>query len=60
MTDGSTGSWKGTIPIPNDSLEDSERNLEGENKALFLAFVRKMLKWRSEERSGAKELLADT
>jgi serine/threonine-protein kinase SRPK3 len=48
------------VKIPEDSLEESERNLGGENKALFLAFVRKMMRWRPEERSGAKELLADT
>ncbi|KAF2760067.1 putative CDK4/6 [Pseudovirgaria hyperparasitica] len=54
------GSWKGTVKIPEDSLEESERNLEGENKALFLAFLRKMMKWRPDERSRAQELLADT
>ncbi|KAF2671233.1 putative CDK4/6 [Microthyrium microscopicum] len=54
------GSWKGTVKIPDDSLEESEHNLAGENKALFLAFMRKMMKWRPEERSGAIELLADT
>jgi len=37
------GSWKGTIDIPKTNLEESEYNLEGENKALFLAFVRRML-----------------
>lgn len=42
------------------SLEDSEYNLEGENKSLFLAFVRKMLRWKAEERGAARELLADT
>ncbi|KAE9967258.1 hypothetical protein EG328_008312 [Venturia inaequalis] len=54
------GSWKGTVKIPKTSLEESEHNLEGENKYLFLAFVRKMLKWRAEERGTARELLADT
>ena len=34
--------------------------MEGENKALFLTFVRKMLKWKPAERSEARELLADT
>jgi len=48
------------VDIPKTSLEDSERNLEGENKILFLTFVRKMLKWKPEERSTARDLLADT
>jgi hypothetical protein len=55
-----TGSWKGTVEIPKTSLETSESNLKGENKVLFLIFVRKMLKWKPEERSEARELLADT
>jgi serine/threonine-protein kinase SRPK3 len=40
-------------------LEDAEKRLYGEEKALFLNFVRKMLKWKPEERSSAKELLDD-
>lgn len=41
------------------TLEDSEHNLKGANKAFFLAFVRKMLRWKPEERSIARELLKD-
>ena len=33
--------------------------LHGEDKRLFLQFVRKMLKWLPEERATAAELLAD-
>lgn len=53
------GYWKGASEISSDSLEDSEENLRGENKAQFLRFVWKMLRWRPEERSSAKELLED-
>ena len=53
------GNWIGATSLPNDSLEQSEVNLEGEDKALFLAFVRKMVRWRPEERCSAKELLRD-
>lgn len=41
------------------SLEESEENLEGENKKQFLDFVRSMLRWRPEDRKTAKELLND-
>jgi len=41
------------------SLEDSEKGLKGADKALFLRFVRSMLKWLPEERKTASELLRD-
>lgn len=47
------------MAIPEISFEASEENLEGENKALFLEFVRKMLRWVPEERQTAAELLKD-
>ncbi|KAL6307087.1 CMGC/SRPK protein kinase [Sparassis latifolia] len=53
------GNWKGAADIPNTSLEDAEKNLAGEDKALFLHFIRKMLKWKPEERANARELLDD-
>ncbi|PCH38829.1 kinase-like protein [Wolfiporia cocos MD-104 SS10] len=53
------GNWKGAADIPNTSLEDAEKNLAGEDKALFLHLVRKMLKWKPEERANAGELLDD-
>jgi serine/threonine protein kinase len=40
-------------------LEDSEEYLEGENKKMFMQFVRKMLRWDPEERHSARELLTD-
>ncbi|KAK2811370.1 hypothetical protein FQN50_002247 [Emmonsiellopsis sp. PD_5] len=54
------GQWKGDVEIPQQaSLEASEEFLEGRNKAMFLAFMRKMLQWRPEDRKTAKELLED-
>ncbi|CRL22603.1 Serine/threonine-protein kinase DCLK [Penicillium camemberti] len=55
----SEGNWKGAVPIPSTTLEQREEILQGEPQQLFLAFMRKMLQWRPEERSSAKELLAD-
>lgn len=53
------GKWKGAVEVPEETLEDVEKRFEGEEKALFLNFTRKMLKWKPEERSSAKELLDD-
>ncbi|RDX56480.1 kinase-like protein [Lentinus brumalis] len=52
-----TGQWIGAKKLPNDSFELSEENLEGEEKAPFLDFVRKMVTWRPEDRPTAQELL---
>ena len=41
------------------SLENSITKLEGEDKRLFLNFVRKMLQWDPKKRSTALELLDD-
>lgn len=57
--DSRTGRWKGAIEVPQCSLEDSEEYLEGENKKMFMQFVRKMLRWDPEERQSARELLTD-
>ncbi|RMZ37615.1 protein kinase [Aspergillus flavus] len=53
------GDWKGPIEIPSISLEKLEGNLEGESQRLFLQFLRKMLRWNSDERESARELLDD-
>ena len=45
--------------MPEDSLEQSQGIFEGEEKALFLAFIRKMVRWRPEERASARELMGD-
>ncbi|KAF3492325.1 protein kinase domain-containing protein [Arthroderma uncinatum] len=54
-----SGTWKDMVIIPKNSLEESEEYLEGENKKLFLRFMRKMLTWAPEERHSARELLLD-
>ena len=54
-----TGNWRGAAEIPKINLEGVEKRLDGEEKKLFLDFVRKMLKWKPEERSSAKDLLDD-
>ena len=54
------GQWRGEIPVPDPtSLEESEENLEGSNKKAFLRFVRKMVRWRPEDRQTANQLLED-
>jgi serine/threonine protein kinase len=46
--------------IPTDvRLEDTILSLEGEDKLLFLDFVRRMLQWLPEDRAAAKELIDD-
>ena len=50
--------YKNLIPS-NVRLEDLVLSLEGEDKRLFLNFVRKMLQWLPEDRKTAKELLED-
>jgi hypothetical protein len=46
------GKWKAEVEIPQDtSLEKSEERLEeGENKVMFMKFMRSMLQWRPEDR----------
>lgn len=53
------GQWIGSEEIPDISLEDSEVYLEGDNKEMFLKFVRRMLRWDPEERPTARDLLTD-
>ncbi|KAI9832542.1 MAG: hypothetical protein M1819_004332 [Sarea resinae] len=53
------GNWNQPLPIPTNTLESSEENLEGQDKALFLNFMRKMLCWVPEERKTAMDLLED-
>ena len=40
-------------------LEDAEKQLKGEEKAVFFSFVKRMLRWKPKKRSSAKELLDD-
>ena len=55
----SAGNLRGAAEVPMGTLEDAEKRFKGEEKALFLSFAKKMLKWKPEERSSAKELLGD-
>lgn len=58
---GITGNWKAVEheKIRNTSLEDLETRLEGEDRVLFLKFIRSMFKWLPEDRKTARELLDD-
>ena len=56
------GNWRGLAEVPKETSEDARKRLEGklgEEEALFLSVAKKMLKWKPEERSSAKELLDD-
>jgi serine/threonine-protein kinase SRPK3 len=55
----SPGNFKPDIPIEQTSMEKEEENLEGEEKIIFLQFLRKMVQWVPEDRKSAKELLED-
>lgn len=54
-----TGTWKGEVPIPATNLSDEESRLEGEEKELFLVFMRKMLQWKPEDRKGIRDIIED-
>ncbi|KAJ9660250.1 hypothetical protein H2201_006996 [Coniosporium apollinis] len=53
------GEFTAGIVIPATTLEDEEGVLEGEEKAAFLRFIRKMLQWKPEDRKLPEELLED-
>ncbi|KAI2008617.1 hypothetical protein LOZ39_005583 [Ophidiomyces ophidiicola] len=55
------GSWKGVVPIPDISLEGLAKTaeIEGEDLADFLKFLRRMLRWLPEERPTCRELVYD-
>jgi serine/threonine protein kinase len=52
------GTLKDSFDVPDGSLETSITRLDGDNKAMFIDFVRKMLDWMPEKRHTAKQLLA--
>ncbi|EEQ31592.1 hypothetical protein McanMca71_006105 [Microsporum canis] len=54
-----SGTWRGLVEIPNNSLEDSDKYMKGRNQEIFMEFMRKMLRWVPEERQSARELLRD-
>jgi serine/threonine-protein kinase SRPK3 len=53
------GNFKPHITITESSLEDEEENLQGEEKTMFLQFLKKMIQWAPEDRRSAKELMED-
>ncbi|OAP54361.1 non-specific serine/threonine protein kinase [Fonsecaea erecta] len=55
----SEGNWIAQTPIPDQSLETRERRLEGKDKELLIALVRKILRWLPEERPSAEDLFGD-
>lgn len=55
----SEGNWIAATPIPDQFLESRERRLDGEDKALLLQFVRKVLCWNPEDRYSTQGLFDD-
>jgi serine/threonine protein kinase len=54
------GEYRAGIEVPSPvTLESLETNLEGEDKLLFLSFMRKMLQWDPKMRHTPKQLLED-
>jgi serine/threonine-protein kinase SRPK3 len=53
------GNFTPDIQIEQTSIEKEEENLQGEEKIIFLQFIRKMVQWVPEDRKSAKELLKD-
>jgi serine/threonine-protein kinase SRPK3 len=51
------GTLKDSFEVPDVSLEMLATRLDGDNKAQFLNFVRKMLDWMPERRHTAEQLL---
>jgi serine/threonine-protein kinase SRPK3 len=51
------GTLKDSFQVPEVSLETSATRLDGDNKVMFLDFVRKMLDWMPERRRTAEQLL---
>lgn len=53
------GNWRGIVPIPHRStFENLERQMEGEEQARFLDFMRSLLGWEPEKRLTAKQALS--
>lgn len=53
------GNFTPDMKVEKTSLEAEEENLEGEEKILFLRFLRKMIQWVPEDRKSANELAKD-
>ncbi len=50
------GNWIAEVPIPNISLDTAETRLDGKEKDEFLAFMRKMLQWKPEDRGSCHDI----
>ncbi|RAH52988.1 kinase-like protein [Aspergillus piperis CBS 112811] len=53
------GNWKGSICIPEQTFGLRELHFSGEDKVLFLNFLRRIFRWLPEERPTAEELVYD-
>ncbi|KAH8787820.1 hypothetical protein F5883DRAFT_530936 [Diaporthe sp. PMI_573] len=53
------GQFKKGQKIKQTSLEEEEKLLDGEDKAEFLRFIRRMLQWDPASRPSAAELVSD-
>ncbi|KAI6911462.1 kinase-like protein [Hortaea werneckii] len=53
------GNWKNLVPTPETSLEHMDQRLEGEEKAQFMSFMRKMLQWDPEDRQDSESIYWD-
>jgi hypothetical protein len=53
------GNWIAATSIPSQTLESREMRLQGEDRELLLALLRKILKWLPEERPSAEDLFED-
>lgn len=47
------------MPIPDSSLENMDQRLEGEEKAQFVSFMRKMLQWDPQDRQDSESIYWD-
>jgi serine/threonine-protein kinase SRPK3 len=54
-----SGEFTADVEIPTTSLEEEMKSLEGEEKSSFLKFLRRMLRWRPEDRATAGELVEE-
>ncbi|KJZ71164.1 hypothetical protein HIM_03117 [Hirsutella minnesotensis 3608] len=55
----SDGNWIAATPIPEQSFESREMRLEGKEKELLIAFIRKVLRWFPDDRPTAEDLFED-
>ncbi|PMD13129.1 kinase-like protein [Hyaloscypha hepaticicola] len=54
-----SGEFTADVEIPTTSLEEEMKSLEGEEKSSFLKCLRRMLRWKPEDRATAAELVEE-